>query len=52
MVFSPDCGQTISNYIAATHPDMGWGVLVVSLVFLYLSLTPSPRRAKRAEHPS
>ncbi len=46
-LFSPDCGQTILNYIAATHPDLGWGVLVISLVFLYLSLTPSPRRAKR-----
>jgi hypothetical protein len=46
-LFSPDCGQTIQNYLAATHPDMGWGVLVIGLVFLYLSLTPSPRQAKR-----
>lgn len=42
-LFSPDCGQTMLQYLQAMHPDMAWAVLVIGLVFLYLSLTPSPR---------
>ena len=45
-LFSPESGQTISQYVAGTHPDMAWGLAVIALIFLYLSLTPSPR-AKR-----
>jgi hypothetical protein len=51
-LFSPDCGQTIRSYITATHPDMAWGVFVIGLVFMYLSLTPSPRRRQRMENPA
>ena len=43
-IFSPQSGQTLLQYSQAMHPDMGWGILVVGLVFLYRSLTPSPRR--------
>ncbi|MGA2439993.1 MAG: hypothetical protein ABSH08_03475 [Tepidisphaeraceae bacterium] len=42
-LFSPECGQTIRNYLQGTHPDMAWGILAVGLAFVYLSLTPSPR---------
>lgn len=45
-LFSPDVGQTISQYVSATHPDMAWALLVASLVFLYLSLTPSAKRGR------
>jgi hypothetical protein len=41
---SPSAGQTILQYLQSMHPDMMWGVLVVGLVFLYLSLTPSRRK--------
>jgi hypothetical protein len=42
-VFSPEAGHTIQQYVTATHPDMAWGIIVVALVFLFLSLTPSAR---------
>jgi hypothetical protein len=31
---------------------MAWGVFVIGLVFMYLSLTPSPRRRQRMENPA
>jgi hypothetical protein len=40
-IFSPDAGHTMQQYLAATHPDIAWGIAVVALVFLYLSLAPS-----------
>jgi hypothetical protein len=40
-IFSPDSGRTMLQYFAGTHPDIAWGITVVALVFLYLSLTPS-----------
>jgi hypothetical protein len=43
-LFSPDSGHTIQRYLDATQPDIAWGILIVGLVFLYLSLTRSPRR--------
>jgi hypothetical protein len=45
-LFSPECGQTIRMYVSAMHPDLAWGIFVLSLAFLYLSLTPSPRRRR------
>ena len=45
-IFSPDSGDNMLQYLQAMHPDMGWAVLVIGLVFLYLSLTPSPRRTQ------
>ena len=44
-IFSPDSGDNILQYLQAMHPDIGWAVLVIGLVFRYLSLTP--RRAER-----
>jgi hypothetical protein len=40
-IFSPEAGRTIQPYLAATHPDIAWGIAVVGMIFLYLSLTPS-----------
>jgi hypothetical protein len=40
-LFSPDSGRTMRRYLDGTQPDIAWGILVLSLVFLYLSLTPS-----------
>jgi hypothetical protein len=42
-IFSADSGQTISQYVAATHPDIAWGLVVIALVYLYLSFTPTRR---------
>jgi hypothetical protein len=41
---SPDAGQTLYNYINNSHPDLAWGVLLTTCVFLYISLT-RPRRS-------
>ncbi|HEX4054034.1 MAG TPA: hypothetical protein VHX86_07190 [Tepidisphaeraceae bacterium] len=43
LIFSPDAGHTIQTYLDGTQPDIAWGILVVGLIFLYLSLTPSRR---------
>jgi hypothetical protein len=40
-LFSPDSGQTMLQYLQAMHPDLGWGVLVMGMIFLYLSFLPS-----------
>ena len=40
-IFSPESGHTMLQYFDNTHPDIAWGITVVALVFLYLSLTPS-----------
>jgi hypothetical protein len=46
-LFSPDAGNTIKQYLDPTQPDIAWGVLVIGLVFLYLSVTPSARARNR-----
>jgi len=46
-LFSPDSGHTIREYLNGTRPDMAWAILVVGLIFLYLSLTPSPKPSRR-----
>jgi hypothetical protein len=48
-LFSPQSGQTISKYLDGTQPDIAYGMLVIGLVFLYLSVTPSSaaRRPKK-----
>jgi hypothetical protein len=46
-IFSPDSGETIFRYLDATHPDLAWVVLVIGLIFLYQSLTPSPQWRRR-----
>ena len=46
-IFSPDSGQTMLQYLQALHPDMGWGILVVGMIFLYVSFMPSRRRRER-----
>jgi len=47
-IFSPQSGHTLLQYLEAMHPDMMWGVLVVGLIFLYLSFTPSRRQPPQA----
>jgi len=42
-LFSPTCAQTALQYISNTHPDIAWGILVIGMVFMYLSLTPTRR---------
>jgi hypothetical protein len=52
-IFSPDSGHTMLQYMQSMHPDMMWGVLVVGMTFLYLSVTPSrknPRVKARRTH--
>jgi len=46
-IFSPQSGQTMLQYTQAMHPDMGWGILLLGMIFLYLSLTPSRRGPER-----
>ena len=46
-LFSPQAGHTIQQYLDGTQPDIAWGILIVGLVFLYVSLTPSPRARLR-----
>jgi hypothetical protein len=46
-LFSPESGHTLRQYLDGTQPDIAWGILVVGLIFLYLSLTPSPRERLR-----
>jgi hypothetical protein len=41
---SPQSGQTLLRYIDGTHPDIGWAVLVIAAVFLYVSLIPGRGR--------
>lgn len=40
-LFSPTTGETLYHYIDNTHPDLAWGVLLATGVFLYMSLTRS-----------
>jgi hypothetical protein len=43
-IFSPDIGHTIWRYIDPLQPDIAWGVLVIAMVFMYISWAPSRRR--------
>jgi len=43
-IFSPDLGHVLRRYIDPLQPDIAWGILVIALVFLYISLTPSSKR--------
>jgi hypothetical protein len=45
-LFSPECGQSLARFFRGLHPDMGWAIFLVGMVFLYLSLTPSRRRKR------
>jgi hypothetical protein len=38
-LFSPSAGETLHYYIDNSHPDLAWGVLIATGVFLYVSLT-------------
>jgi len=42
--FGPDFGDKLLRFIAGTHPDIAWAVLLVAGIFMYYSLVPSPRR--------
>jgi hypothetical protein len=37
-VFSPQSGDTILSVVQGTHPDIGWGILVVGAVFFYFTI--------------
>jgi hypothetical protein len=43
-LLSPQCGRTLLRALQGLHPDIGWALLVVGMIFLYLSLTPSRSR--------
>jgi hypothetical protein len=49
-LFSPSSGRTMHRYLDGTQPDIAWGILVLSLVFLYLSLTPSRSKTIATNH--
>jgi thiosulfate reductase cytochrome b subunit len=51
-LLSPDCGQTLREFVDNSHPDAAWAILVIGLVFLYLSLTSSRRWRQRKITPS
>jgi hypothetical protein len=51
-LLSPDCAQTLRDFVDNSHPDAAWAILVIGLVFLYLSLTPSRRWRERKITPS
>jgi hypothetical protein len=46
LIFSPGAGHTLQQYLDGTQPDIAWGILVIGLIFLYLSVTPSRRRRR------
>jgi hypothetical protein len=37
-VFSPQSGDTILSVVQGTHPDIGWGILVVGAIFFYFTI--------------
>jgi hypothetical protein len=47
---SPSSANTIYGYIQGTHPDIGWGVLVATGVFLWISVTPGGPRRKKVQY--
>jgi hypothetical protein len=49
---TPEAGHTLKRYIDGTHPDMGWGVLVIGMIFMYMSFMPSKRRSAKKHRPS
>jgi hypothetical protein len=44
-IFSPNSGQLMLQYLQAMVPDLGWGLLIVGMIFLYLSFLPSRSKA-------
>ena len=46
-LFTPQAGFTIRHYVENTHPDIAWGILVIAMVFFYLTVTV-PRRTARS----
>ena len=42
-LFTPEAGFTIRHYVENTHPDIAWGIVVVGMVFFYLSVTVGRR---------
>ncbi len=46
-LFSPQSGQTLHQYLDGTQPDIAWGILIIGLIFLYVSLTRSRRSTKQ-----
>jgi hypothetical protein len=37
-IFSPQSGDTIRSVVQGTHPDIGWGILVIGGVFFYFTI--------------
>jgi hypothetical protein len=46
-LFEPTAADTLHRFIGGTYPDIGWSILFCAVVFLYLTLVPSRRRADR-----
>jgi hypothetical protein len=44
-ICSPDVGHTCWRYLDPIQPDIAWGILVIAMVFMYVSWVPSRRRA-------
>jgi hypothetical protein len=43
-LFSPSAGETLHRFVSGTYPDIGWAVLLIAIIYLYLSLAPSARQ--------
>lgn len=42
-LFSRQSGDKLFHFIAGTHPDIGWAVLLCAAIMLYVTLVPSRR---------
>ncbi len=43
---SPDFPRQFHNFIFGTYPDIGWAVLLATLIFIYWAIAPSPGRKR------
>jgi hypothetical protein len=47
LTISPHFGDSLSQAIMNTFPDIGWLVMLCAPIFLYVSLLPNPANGPR-----
>jgi hypothetical protein len=40
---SPTASNTLLRFLKLTHPDMGYAIILVALIFMYVSVAPRKR---------
>jgi len=43
-ICSPNVGHTCWRYLDPLQPDVAWAILIIAMVFMYISCLPSKRR--------